>query len=45
LPHLPKKIIAIAVCAFMKLNTLKLYLCMKYELPDVEIEEELRKKL
>lgn len=32
-------------CAFMKLNTLeKLYLCMKYELPDVEIEESLRKK-
>jgi len=32
-------------CAYMKLNTLKkLYLCMKYELPDVEIEENLRKK-
>lgn len=32
-------------CAYMKLNTLKkLYLCMKYELPDVEIEESLRKK-
>ncbi|HRG17547.1 MAG TPA: quinolinate synthase NadA [Flavobacterium lutivivi] len=32
-------------CAFMKLNTLKkLYLCMKYELPDVEIDEELRQK-
>lgn len=32
-------------CAYMKLNTLKkLYFCMKYELPDVEIEESLRKK-
>ena len=32
-------------CAFMKMNTMKkLYLCMKYELPDVEIDEELRKK-
>ena len=32
-------------CAYMKLNTLKkLYLCMKYELPDVDIEESLRKK-
>lgn len=32
-------------CAFMKMNTMKkLYLCMKYELPDVEIEENLRQK-
>ncbi|AEW86346.1 quinolinate synthetase complex subunit A [Flavobacterium columnare ATCC 49512] len=32
-------------CAFMKLNTLeKLYLCMKYELPNIEIDEILRKK-
>ncbi len=32
-------------CAFMKLNTLqKLYLCMQYELPDVQIEENLRFK-
>lgn len=32
-------------CAFMKLNTMKkLYLCMKYELPNIEIEEELGKK-
>lgn len=32
-------------CAFMKLNTLeKLYLCMKYELPEVTIEEHLREK-
>lgn len=32
-------------CHFMKLNTLKkLYLCMKYELPEILIEEELRLK-
>lgn len=32
-------------CEYMKLNTLrKLYLCMQYELPDVEIEETLRVK-
>ncbi|MCC7520638.1 MAG: quinolinate synthase NadA [Flavobacteriaceae bacterium] len=32
-------------CEYMKLNTLrKLYLCMQYELPDVEIEETLRIK-
>ncbi len=32
-------------CGYMKLNTLKkLYLCMKYELPDVEIEANLQKK-
>lgn len=32
-------------CFFMKRNTLeKLYLCMKYELPAIEIEEELRLK-
>lgn len=32
-------------CFYMKLNTMeKLYLCLKYELPQVEIEEELRKK-
>lgn len=30
-------------CFFMKRNTMeKLYLCMKYELPAIEIEEELR---
>ncbi len=30
-------------CNFMKLNTLrKLYLCMKYELPEVTLEEDLR---
>ncbi len=32
-------------CPHMKLNTLeKLYLCMKYELPEVEVEETLRLK-
>lgn len=32
-------------CEYMKLNTLrKLYLCMEYEQPDVEIEESLRVK-
>lgn len=32
-------------CHFMKLNTMqKLYLCMKYELPEIQIEEELRIK-
>lgn len=30
-------------CHFMKLNTLqKLYLCMKYELPEITMDEELR---
>lgn len=30
-------------CFFMKMNTMeKIYLCMKYELPEVEIEESLR---
>ncbi len=32
-------------CFYMKLSTLeKLYLCMKYELPEIHIEEELRVK-
>ncbi len=32
-------------CPHMKLNTLeKLYLCMKYELPEIEMDEELRLK-
>jgi quinolinate synthase len=32
-------------CAFMKLITLKkVYLTLKYELPEIEVEEELRKK-
>lgn len=33
---------ACSECAFMKLNTLeKLYLCMKYELPEIELDESL----
>jgi quinolinate synthase len=32
-------------CFYMKMNTMrKLYLCLKYELPDVEVEAELSKK-
>ncbi|MDR1809181.1 MAG: quinolinate synthase NadA [Prevotella sp.] len=32
-------------CHFMKLNTVKkLYLCMKYELPEIRLDEELRLK-
>lgn len=32
-------------CFYMKRNTMeKLYLCMKYELPEIQIEEELRLK-
>ena len=32
-------------CHFMKLNTMqKLYLCMKYELPEIQLDEELRLK-
>ncbi|MGC1631478.1 MAG: quinolinate synthase, partial [Gelidibacter sp.] len=36
---------ACSECAFMKMNTLKkLYLCLKYELPCVEVDAELAKK-
>jgi len=32
-------------CHFMKLNTMqKLYLCMKYELPEIQMDEEIRLK-
>jgi quinolinate synthase len=32
-------------CSFMKLNTLeKLYLCLKYERPEIRIEESIRKR-
>lgn len=32
-------------CAYMKLNTLKkLYLCLKYEQPEVHVDEQVRKK-
>lgn len=36
---------ACSECAYMKMNTLKkLYLCLKYELPDIEVDRELAKK-
>lgn len=36
---------ACSECAFMKMNTLKkLYLCLKYELPSIEVDTELAKK-
>ena len=36
---------ACSECHFMKLNSLeKLYLCMKHELPDVEVPESIRKR-
>ncbi len=36
---------ACSECAFMKLNTMKkLYLCMKYEMPEIIIPEKLRQK-
>ncbi len=36
---------ACAECPYMKRNTLeKIYLALKYELPEVQVEEELRKK-
>ena len=34
-----------SICHFMKMNTLeKLYLCLKYELPEITLRESLRKK-
>ncbi|WP_343328223.1 quinolinate synthase NadA [Polaribacter staleyi] len=36
---------ACSECAYMKMNTMKkLYLCLKHELPNIEVEEELAKK-
>ncbi len=36
---------ACSECAFMRLNTLeKLYLCLKYELPEILVPEEIQKK-
>jgi quinolinate synthase len=36
---------ACSECAFMRLNTLqKLYLCLKYELPEITVPEEIRLK-
>ena len=36
---------ACSECGYMKMNTMqKLYLCMKYELPEVTVDEDIRKK-
>ena len=44
IPGPPENTCACNDCPYMKLNTLeKLYLCMKYELPEIEMEESLRK--
>lgn len=43
IPAPPTNSCACNDCPYMKLNTLeKLYLCMKYELPQIEMEESLR---
>ncbi|MDP9230224.1 MAG: quinolinate synthase NadA, partial [Bacteroidota bacterium] len=43
IPAPPNNSCACNDCPHMKRNTLeKIYLCMKYELPDIEMEEELR---
>ena len=43
IPAPPDNACACNDCPYMKLNTLeKLYLCMKYELPEIEMSEELR---
>ena len=43
IPAPPNNTCACNDCPYMKLNTLeKLYLCMKYELPEITMEEELR---
>jgi quinolinate synthase len=43
IPAPPNNSCACNDCPHMKLNTLeKLYLCMKYELPEIEMDEELR---
>ncbi|MNH46387.1 Quinolinate synthase A [compost metagenome] len=45
IPAPPNNNCACNDCPHMKLNTLeKLYLCMKYELPEVKMDEELIKK-
>lgn len=44
IPAPPNNNCACNECPYMKLNTLeKLYLCMKYELPEITMEENLRK--
>lgn len=43
IPAPPNNACACNDCPYMKLNTLeKLYLCLKYETPEIEMEEELR---
>ena len=43
IPAPPQNTCACNDCPYMKLNTLeKLYLCMKYELPEIIMEEDLR---
>ncbi len=43
IPGPPENTCACNDCPYMKLNTLeKLYLCMKYEVPEIEMEESLR---
>jgi quinolinate synthase len=43
IPAPPNNNCACNDCPHMKLNTLeKLYLCLKYELPEIMMEEELR---
>jgi len=43
IPAPPNNNCACNDCAYMKLNTLeKLYTCMKYELPEIQMEENLR---
>jgi quinolinate synthase len=45
IPAPPNNACACNDCPYMKLNTLeKLYLCMKYELPEITMDEELRLK-
>lgn len=45
IPAPPNNACACNDCPHMKLNTLeKLYLCLKYELPELVMDEELRKK-
>lgn len=43
IPAPPNNSCACNDCPYMKLNTLeKIYLCLKYELPEIQMEEELR---
>lgn len=43
--HVQDESCSCSECHFMKLNTLqKLYLCMKYELPEITLDEDLRIK-